>query len=48
MDKATHVLLVAALTVGIVVGVVYLSRNVTVECFNWFGLSKGCVASTVK
>lgn len=48
MDKATHVLLVAGLTVGVMVGTVYLTRNVSVECWNWFGLAKSCTASTVK
>lgn len=48
MDKATHVLLVIALTIGTMVGVIYLSRSVTVDCFNWWGLTKGCTVSTVK
>lgn len=43
MDKATHVLLVAALTVVIVVGSAwYIKSGPSVECWNWFGLSKGC------
>jgi len=47
MDKATHVILVVALTVGIIVGFVYISRTVSVDCWNFFGL-RGCAASTVK
>lgn len=48
MDKATHVLAVVALTVVIMIGAVYLSRNVAVDCWTFFGLAKGCTASTVK
>lgn len=48
MDKATHVLLVVALTVGVIVGGIYISRTVSVDCWNFFGLAKGCAASTVK
>lgn len=48
MDKATHVLLVVALTVGVIVGGIYISRHATVDCWNFFGLTKGCSVSTVK
>lgn len=43
MDKTTHILTVAALTVVILVGGTWFVRNgPAVECWNFFGLSKGC------
>jgi hypothetical protein len=48
MDKATHVLLVVALTIGVIVGGIYISRTVSVDCWNFFGFAKGCAASTAK
>lgn len=43
MDKATHVLLVAGLVIVILVGTTWFVKNgPAVECWNFFGLSKGC------
>lgn len=48
MDKPTHVLLVAGLVVGIIVGLVYIvNHQPRVDCWNFFGLTKGCSASVV-
>jgi hypothetical protein len=48
MDKATHVLLVVALTVAVIAGGLYISHVVSVDCWNFLGLTKGCTVSTGK
>lgn len=46
MDKPTHVLIVVAMTVVILGGVIFITKNQPrIDCWNFFGLTKGCTAS---
>lgn len=45
MKRSTEVLIAIAAGVAIIVGAVYVGTHTNVECFNWFGLAKGCVAT---
>lgn len=46
MDKTTHILLVIALTVAAIAGTVYVANHQPrIDCWNFFGLTKGCSAS---
>lgn len=47
MDKPTHVLLVVGLTLGIVVAGLFIAeKKPRIDCWNWFGLAKGCEVHT--
>lgn len=45
MNRTTEVLLAVAAGVAIIVGAVYIGTHTSIDCFNWFGLAKGCVTS---
>lgn len=45
MNRPTEVLVAIAAGVAIIVGAVYIGTHTDVNCFNWFGLAKGCAAT---
>lgn len=45
MNRSTEILLAVALGVSIIVGAVYIGSHTSINCFNWFGLAKGCTAT---
>lgn len=46
MKEITTVVLVVACVIGIIAGGIYINKHV--DCWNFFGLYKGCAISTVK
>lgn len=46
MDKPTHVIFVAVMTAAFIAAVVYIGNHQPrIDCWNFFGLTKGCTAS---
>lgn len=45
MDKPTHILFIIALVVGIVAGGMVIASKVRTDCWDFFGISKGCAVS---
>lgn len=45
-NRVTELLIIMACIVGIIAGGFYIvEHSPSVNCFNWFGLAKGCVVT---